>query len=176
MDCIKERWLITQREMTKPASNVVLGTNHVLLMKTPSREGKCPVGTQSAMEGGALASMGKKCPNTLERSCSSYPFKPETWRERVGGMKSPNTSTSLTFFQIWWEQTQKTIRVTRGWYAHQAHQPPHLLHPDYTSMCFSWGHFPKILFPKWGHSQHRLWRICFSNQSTKANEIFQVDF
>lgn len=74
--------------MTKPASNVVLGTDHVLLMNTPSREGKCPVGTQSAMERGALASMGKKCPNTLERSCSSYPFKPEIRRERVGGMKS----------------------------------------------------------------------------------------
>lgn len=43
-------------------------------------------------------------------------------------------------------------------------------------VAFSWSHFPKTIFPKWGHNQHWLWRICFSKQSNKANEIFRIDF
>lgn len=62
--------------------------------------------------------------------CWSHPFKPETWRGKVGGMKSPPVPSA--FFQTWLEKTQKTSHLSRWWYAHQPHQSQH------SSQCAFW--------------------------------------
>lgn len=55
--------------MTGPASNAVLGKDPVHSVKTPTREENLPADFQSAMEGGALAFMGKELPQHIQRTC-----------------------------------------------------------------------------------------------------------
>lgn len=119
-------------------------------------------------EGGALRPRGKSCANTLRRPGFVLSTPPDTRRDRATGVKSLPTCLSHPL------RLQKPLISPED--DPISHGMLHNVHSDYTSVCLSWGHFTKTVFPKWAHSRHWLWRTCFSNQSIKANEIFRADF
>ena len=67
--------------------------------------------------------------------CWSHPFKPETWRGRVGGIKSPPVSSA--FFQTWLERLGKPLTSPDMPTNHISHNTAHSVHSGYTSACFS---------------------------------------
>lgn len=107
--------------MIGPASNAVLGTDPVQLLRTSTGEDKFPVGVQSTIEGGTHE--GRIARIHSEDLCLSYPFNPETWKGRAGWRDEVITTMSLTLFEIWLEQTQKPPPLSTGWYAHLPYQP-----------------------------------------------------
>ena len=76
-----------------------------------ARGGKCPVDAQSANgERGPILRGGGTVLIHSKNLSWSHPFKPKTWRGRVGGLKSPPVSCILSNMA---EKTRKTSHLSR---------------------------------------------------------------